>query len=158
MKNFAIIFVLFAISISPVATFAQEQNKSATEIVDTASSKVPNFILKPIKNFYKTLETFRTDLHIKISTKRDAIRTEISNDQKNIDKEIQVQENADPETYQKKTYVDSKYGNALHRALLHIYIFFYNIFIWVLSSVYTFYSSIIIVLFLILRFIWNHVL
>lgn len=144
--------------ILPAVTSAQEQGKSATEIVDNASGKIPGFILNPIKKFSESVEKFRTDLHTKISAKRDAVLAKIAGAEKEIERDKQVQENTDSETYKKTTYVDSTHGNALARALLHIYIFFYNILIWVLSSVYTFYSFIIIVLFLILRFIWNHVL
>ncbi len=148
------VFYLIFASTAWAQTVATESSASASEFSD----KLPLFIKKPFDAAYNFLETLRLDWKDTLSEKKAALQEKINTKESAISKDVYTQEEADPDTYKEKTYVDSTYGNPINLAFDHILLFLYNVFLFITTSILAFYGVLALILVLILRFIWNHLL
>ncbi len=152
----------FAPSVNALTLTIDTDEKTETTSVQTeqeeTASRIPGFIRKPFEKAYAFSENLRLEWKESISKKQIELKARIEAQEKAVEKDLKTREEADPETYKKTTYVDSTHGNAIERALLTLLLFVYTALIFIVTNVFVFYGAIALVIILILRFIWNHLL
>jgi hypothetical protein len=146
--------VFFALPVS--VTRAQDQTSRSESFA--LLEKLPDFLKKPLTSFANSFENFRKDILAKSDAKKAPIQETIRVEEERRNKDRLEQEKANLDTFKEKTYVDSAPGNPLLRPLLYIKLFFLSVFLFVLTNPLVFYGVIVLLLFLILRFIWLKIL
>jgi len=111
---------------------------TSEKIKNIIKEKIPDFIAEPIISTTDVMEQFRQNTQIAGETKKEEIKEEI----KNL--------NVLPKKSNNKTIT-----NQLLKPFKYIELFFISIFTFILNSKILFYSILIILIFLFLRFIWN---
>ena len=120
---------------------------SVLDITKIIKEKIPDFITKPIISSANSLETFRKNLNTISDNKKEEIKKEI---EALNDSNLVVGLSKGNATIKTDT-------NPLLKPFKYVEIFFLSIFSFIVSNKILFYGIIIVVVFFILRFIWNKI-
>lgn len=120
---------------------------SVLDITKIIKEKTPDFITKPIISSANSLETFRKNLNTISDNKKEEIKKEI---EALNDSNLVVGLSKGNATIKTDT-------NPLLKPFKYVEIFFLSIFSFIVSNKILFYGIIIVVVFFILRFIWNKI-
>lgn len=140
-------------NINPISNIGDTISNSVSNLKNTVEEKTPNFITEPIVSTTNVLEKFRENTNIISDNKKEEIKKEIEslNNIKNTsDKKVVTNS---------KTSSDSKITipNSILKPFKYVELFFLTIFSFILNNKIIFYGILIIIIFFILRFIWNKI-
>ena len=121
--------------------FTPNLNKAENLII----KNTPDYIKEPVINATNSVEIFRQDMGIKSQNKKTEIQNELKNSNTNTKNNITSKT-------QNKTE-----DNKLLKPLKYIELFFYTMLSFVLNNKFVFYILIVIIIFLIIKFIWHKI-